>query len=172
MPHGYALGLIPRTSLDEMEARVAARGELSRRLDAPRVKVGSESLTLKQMLLRPAVTWQDLAKVAPWVGAYEDKVLTELEIEIKYQGYIARDCLRAQDLRQKEGRRIPVWLDFQRVPGLSLEAQEKLGRIKPASIGQAARVPGITPADVSSVLIHMAKRQGLKVGNGPADDVA
>ena len=170
MPYGYALGLISAASLAEMEARAEARAELSGRLDATRVKVGEERLTLKQMLLRPAMTWRDLAKAAPWVAGYEEKVLDELEIQVKYQGYIARDTLRARDLKQKESRRIPAWLDFQRVPGLSREAQEKLGRIKPASIGQAARVPGITPADISSVLIHMSRREVPRVASGPADD--
>jgi tRNA uridine 5-carboxymethylaminomethyl modification enzyme len=168
MAYGHALGLIPKSSLAEVETRQALRNEVSGRLDTARVKAGGESLTLRQLLRRPEVTWRELAKSASWLHDYDEKVLAQTEIEIKYEGYIQRERLRAQDLIHKENRRIPAWLDFERVPGLSREAREKLSFIRPASIGQAARVPGITPADVSSVLIHMTKREGEKSDRGSA----
>ena len=163
MAYGHALGLIPKASLAEVETRRARRVEVSGRLGATRVKAGGESTTLKQLLRRPEVTWRELAKDASWLAGYDEKVLAQAEIEIKYEGYIERERLRAEDLIRKENRRIPAWLDFQCVPGLSLEAREKLDSVRPVSIGQAARVPGITPADVSSVLIHMTKREGEKL---------
>jgi tRNA uridine 5-carboxymethylaminomethyl modification enzyme len=101
---------------------------------------------------------------AAWLRDYDEKVLAQAEIEIKYEGYIERDRLRARDLARTENRRIPASLDFERVPGLSREAREKLNLVRPVSIGQAARVPGITPADVSSVLIHMSKFESERPG--------
>jgi tRNA uridine 5-carboxymethylaminomethyl modification enzyme len=166
MAYGHALGLIPKASLAEVETRQALRVEVSGRLEATRVKAGGESQTLKQLLRRPEVTWRGLAGDASWLHEYDEKVLAQTEIAIKYEGYIERERLRAQDLIRKENRRIPAWLDFQCVPGLSREAREKLSFVRPVSIGQAARVPGITPADVSSVLIHMTKCEGGKSDRG------
>jgi tRNA uridine 5-carboxymethylaminomethyl modification enzyme len=85
-------------------------------------------------------------------------VLDQVETEIKYEGYIRREHRRARDLVRKEGRTIPAWVDYSQIHGLSREATEKLSRVRPTSIGQAARVPGITPADVSTVLIHLEKQ--------------
>jgi len=159
MTYGHALGLVPRASLAAVEARQASRSEACARLDAQRVRVGEERVTLRQLLRRPEVTWRDLAREAPWLCSYDEKVLEQAEIETKYEGYIERERARAEDVRHRENRRIPPSLDFQRVPGLSREAREKLSLVRPVSIGQAARVPGITPADITSVLIHMTKRE-------------
>jgi tRNA uridine 5-carboxymethylaminomethyl modification enzyme len=86
--------------------------------------------------------------------------LEQVEAEVKYEGYIERELKRAADLDRKGRRPIPARLDYHDVVGLSREATEKLSNIRPRSIGQAARVPGITPADVSSVLIHLEKHSG------------
>jgi tRNA uridine 5-carboxymethylaminomethyl modification enzyme len=160
MAHGHRLGLISRASLDEVELQRRQRQEIEARLERERTRLGDEVVSLRQMLKRPGTTWRDVARVAPWLGAYDQRVLARTEIEVKYEGYIRREVARADHLDRKEHTRIPVELDYGNVPGLSLEAREKLGRIRPASIGQAARVPGITPADVTSVLIHMARYAG------------
>ncbi len=169
MGYGHEFGLVPRSSLDEVQERQKRRQELSCLLDAARIKVGEDSITLKQMLRRPGITWRDLAEAAPWIAVYDEKILRRVEIEVKYEGYIERELLRAQDLNRKEHKRIPPWIDYRHVPGLSREAVEKLSHIRPASIGQAARVPGITPADVSSVLIHMTKHREWSDSNGPVE---
>ena len=157
MPFGYEFGLIERAALDRMEARKRARVQVVRALEAERAKDGDDSITLKQMLRRPGLGWRDIGKVAPWLMDHEPKVLDRVETEIKYEGYIQRELKWARDLARQEERRIPAWMEYGDVQGLSREATEKLARVRPKSIGQAARVPGITPADVSTLLIHLEK---------------
>jgi tRNA uridine 5-carboxymethylaminomethyl modification enzyme len=157
MPFGYEFGLIERAALDRMEARKHARGQVMKALETQRAKDGDDSITLKQMLRRPGLGWRDIGKVAPWLMEYGPKVLDQVETEIKYEGYIQRELKWARDLARQEERRIPAWVEYADVQGLSREATEKLARVRPKSIGQAARVPGITPADVSTLLIHLEK---------------
>jgi tRNA uridine 5-carboxymethylaminomethyl modification enzyme len=158
MPYGHHFGLIKRNALDEVDLRKDRRREILEMLEARRVKVGDDTVTLRQLLKRPGITVADLAEDAEWLLKYDTKVLKQVEIGVKYQGYIERETKRAEDFARSESKPIPAWLDYRDVVGLSREATEKLGRVKPRSIGQAARIPGITPADVSSVLIHLGKR--------------
>jgi len=166
MPYGHRLGLVSRASLEAVRARRQAIAEVSARLDCERTRAGEETVSLRQLLKRPGVTWRDAAARAPWLEGYGEDILGRAEVEIKYEGYIDREIARAAQLDRKEHARIPAGIDYGRVPGLSREASEKLGRVRPASIGQAARVPGITPADVTSVLIHMAKCAGANDSSG------
>jgi tRNA uridine 5-carboxymethylaminomethyl modification enzyme len=158
MPYGCDFGLVARSALKEVEERKRRRGEVMQALETTRARVGEDSIALRQLLRRPGIGWKDLIERAPWLSAYDAKVLTQVETEVKYEGYIRRELKRAQDLCRKERKVIPAWLDYAAVPGLSREATEKLSRVRPRSIGQATRVPGITPADISSVLIHLEKQ--------------
>ena len=162
MGHGHAVGLVGASSLERVRLRQSERRQVLERLDGVKTRVGDQALSLKQLLRRPETTWLGLQDLAPWLKAYPEELLDQVEVEVKYEGYIERELQRARDLGRKEHKKIPSSLDYGSVPGLSREAQEKFGRIRPASIGQAARVPGITPADVTSVLIHMAKQDMAK----------
>jgi tRNA uridine 5-carboxymethylaminomethyl modification enzyme len=158
MGYGHAFGLITRSELDEMEQRKAQRREILQALQTERVKVGNGSISLKQLLRQPGKKISGLREIAPWLSDYDPKALRQAETEIKYEGYIQRELRRAKDLARHGRKAIPARLDYHAVIGLSREATEKLSRVQPRSIGQAARVPGVTPADVSSVLIHLKKR--------------
>jgi tRNA uridine 5-carboxymethylaminomethyl modification enzyme len=158
MGYGHAFGLITRSELDEVERRKAQRREILEVLQTARIKIGEGSTSLKQLLRQPGRTISELREVAPHLSGYDPKVLRQVETEIKYEGYIQRELRRAKDLARNGKKPIPARLDYHDVTGLSREAMEKLSRIQPRSIGQAARVPGITPADVSSLLIHLGKR--------------
>jgi tRNA uridine 5-carboxymethylaminomethyl modification enzyme len=158
MPYGHKLGLIPDTVLAGLEERKRRLEALRKRLESSRIREGEDSVTLEQALRRPGTGWKDLAGVAPWLAEYDKRLLSRIETEVKYKGYILRERRRARDLSRKGRKVIPPRLDYAVVAGLSSEATEKLSRVRPRSIGQAARVPGITPADISSVLIHLAKQ--------------
>jgi tRNA uridine 5-carboxymethylaminomethyl modification enzyme len=174
MAYGHSLGLVPRAIINAFEAGRKTRMEIAGLLDAGRVKVGEDTLTLRQVLKRPHVTWRELLPVAPWLANYDERLLTRVETDIKYEGYIGREIARARDLSSSEHKRIPRQFDYHRVTGLSREAVEKLTHIRPASLGQAGRVPGITPADVSSVLIYMTRQAqaGRADSGSPAEDPA
>jgi tRNA uridine 5-carboxymethylaminomethyl modification enzyme len=167
MAYGHKFGLVAGEAFARMKKRVRTRAEIIRALERERIKQDGDSVTLKQLLKRPGVDWKQLVVIAPWLAEYGPRLLGQVETEVKYEGYIEREARRARDLSRKEGKRIPVWLDYNSVPGLSIEATEKLSHVRPRSIGQAARVPGITPADVSTVLIHIEK-QSRKSGDGQA----
>jgi tRNA uridine 5-carboxymethylaminomethyl modification enzyme len=158
MEYGHKFGLIGAGALDRMRERVRQRQDIIAALRCERARDGGGSVTLEHLLKRPEMDWRRLVGTAPWLAEYDARVLAQVEMEVKYEGYIRRELKRARDLSRKEGKRIPGWLDYTSVHGLSREATEKLSLVRPRSIGQASRVPGITPADISSVLIHLERR--------------
>ena len=157
MTYGHRLGLISAEALARVGARRGEVDALISRLGTERRRAQADSQSLKQLLKRPGVTMNDLLDDAPWLATYGTRVRFRAETEIKYDGYIQREARRARNLIDKENKEIPEWVDYAEVASLSREAQEKLTGVRPRSIGQASRVPGITPADVASVLIHIEK---------------
>ena len=122
-----------------------------------RVRLGGR--LLEDLLRRPEVTWQTLAAEAPelaglglWAEAAE-----QVEIEAKYAGYLARQEAQIERARRTEDRPIPADLDYAAVTHLRTEAREKLARIRPRSLGQAGRIPGVGPGDLAVLMIHLAR---------------
>ena len=124
--------------------------------------------TAQQLLRRPECRYDDLVAL-PRVGAGSDaelmneemysQVAGQLEIQARYQGYIERQSRDIEKQRKHQSMPLPAGLDYSRVQGLSNEVREKLSRVRPASIGQASRISGVTPAAVSLLLIHLKKRE-------------
>ncbi len=118
---------------------------------------------LEELLRRPEVSYRDLMKLAGIAGESDPIIAEQLEIQAKYAGYIERQQEEIQRHRRLEQQKLPADLDYAEVSGLSSEVREKLARAKPESIGQAARLPGITPAAISLLLVHLKKREGRRV---------
>jgi tRNA uridine 5-carboxymethylaminomethyl modification enzyme len=97
-------------------------------------------------------------------GALADEVVQQVEITIKYAGYVERQELEVKKFKTLESKAIPAAFDFSTVPSLRLEARQKLGRIRPATIGQAARISGVSPADISILMVYL-KRWGAEGKN-------
>ena len=119
--------------------------------------------SLEELLRRPELSYEDLVKLpGAGPGVADKKVAEQVEIETKYAGYIERQ--RAEILRSKrnEHTRLPDDIDYADVKGLSSEARQKLNAIRPSTIGQASRIPGITPAAISILLVYLKKRQLLQ----------
>ena len=114
--------------------------------------------SLYELLRRPEIDWAALQKI---VGQLFDldgvdlEVGEQLEIQAKYAGYIERQNIQAERLQQQEKTALPEDMDYTRVMGLSNEARQRLLSIRPLTIGQAARIPGITPAAISLLLVHL-----------------
>ena len=87
--------------------------------------------------------------------------LEQVALDAKYAGYIAREAAQVDSARKRDDIAIPADVDYSDVPSLSLEAREKFAKLRPVSLGQAARIPGITPADVSVLSLHLAARKRL-----------
>ncbi len=128
------------------------------------IKTGQlkQPTSLAELLKRPALHYEDIAQIAPPSDALCAAVKEQVEIQIKYEGYIQRQQRQIHQFKRLENYRIPEAFDYTEVPGLKVEAREKLAKIRPASIGQASRLPGVSPADISilTVILHQqtAKR--------------
>lgn len=149
---GHEIGLLPDRNYRHFVAkREAIAAELSR-LQATRV--GTE--TLAQKLRRPEVTYAQLPQrrvdLAP-------EIVQQVEIALKYEGYIQRQELEVEKFKTLEDKEIPAWVDFAIVPSLRHEARQKLAKIRPATIGQAGRISGVTPSDVGILLVWLKRGQ-------------
>ena len=113
------------------------------------------------MILRPQVTIQGLGNVVPELKArmegLSEEVVESCEIQIKYAGYIKREQNEAAKLQRLDQIRIPDGFNYEEIQSLSTEARQKLSRIRPKSIGEAQRIPGVSPNDVSVLLVLMGR---------------
>ena len=122
-------------------------------------KAGSNPLTEPvrafDLMRRPEVAYADVVRLAGLAPALDFDEAAELETEVKYEGYVRRQNEAVERFKRLEDAAIPEWVDFQAVPGLSTEVRERLSGVRPRSLGQAARIPGITPAAVSLLAVHI-----------------
>ncbi len=173
-PAGRRLGLVDDARWARFEARREAIERELARLRATRlhpralpaaqaeVVLGGpleEAQTLESLLRRPGVGYEALMTLpGAGPGADDPDIARQVEIEVKYAGYVARQREEIARLRRLEATPLPPDLDYGAVHGLSAEVREKLARARPATVGQAARIDGVTPAAVSALLIHLRRR--------------
>ena len=176
-PLGYEIGLIPQKRYDHFVKKntlVESLVEFARRqsIKAAEINdylksVNSEPLTqgrkLYDILMRNNVTFESLQRVLPKLKKFiadnemSAEMIEEAEIQIKYKGYIEREKFIAEKLRRLENITIPSDFDFHSMNSLTIEARQKLSRIRPTTIGQASRIPGVSPADVNVLLIKFGR---------------
>ena len=118
----------------------------------------ANSARLADLLRRPQVTYADIAPFDPDRPALSPAVTDEVEIQIKYAGYLARQEKQVQEFKKEESRRLPEGIDYNSISGLRLEARQKLSEIRPMSIGQAGRISGVSPADIAVLLIWLEQK--------------
>lgn len=114
---------------------------------------------LIDLLKRPQLSYEALSPVDMDRPELDANVIEQMEIEVKYEGYIKRQQSQIEQMRRLESKKLPPALDYSRLSGLRLEAQEKLNKIKPGNIGQASRISGVSPADISVLLIWLAQHK-------------
>jgi tRNA uridine 5-carboxymethylaminomethyl modification enzyme len=171
--YGYRLGLVSMSRYEEIESRRQRVDDEIRRLDLCRVPPGpavnailaergaspiSEATALLHLLRRPELTYADVARLLPGETTAHPLVARQVEVSVKYEGYISRMLEDVARFRQAEGRLIPEDLDYVAIPGLSTETKERLSAARPRSLGQAARIPGMTPAAVSILMVWCHRR--------------
>ena len=122
-------------------------------------------VSLIDLLRRPEVSYHDLISFDQSCALTDPGVAEEVEIQVKYAGYIQRQEEQIGKLSRLEGIRLPAHMDFQAIPGLTAEVREKLEKVKPISLGQASRISGVTPAAISILLIHLKKFAGAERGS-------
>ena len=167
---GAKVGLVPPERLAEVEAKyeavrrevnrlesngVPASDALNAMLEKRETAPVSNSARLADLLRRPQVSYADIAPFDPDRPLLPAAVTEEVEIQIKYAGYLARQEKQVAEFKREESRLLPPGIDYRTIAGLRLEAQEKLSEIRPMSIGQAGRISGVSPADIAVLLIYL-----------------
>lgn len=124
-------------------------------------------MALTELLRRPEISFRDLARFDPECASTVEEVAEQVEIQVKYAGYIQRQEEQVARLRKLEEMKLPPGMDYYRIPGLSTEVKEKLNKVRPLSIGQASRISGITPAALSILMVCLKKTSGMEEGVQP-----
>ena len=120
--------------------------------------VTGAGMTLDEMMRRPGIKAKDLRTLGYFVDI-DDDVLGELEIECKYRGYIDKERESIEQARKLENRLLPPDIDYMAIDGLRIEARQKLDKIRPANLGQAGRISGVSPADVQILIVYLSTRK-------------
>lgn len=149
---GREVGLVNDTQWNLFSKRKQLIAEETARL----LHLREDSLTYSELLRRPEVSYQSLPKANLSLPI---DVQEQVEIQIKYAGYISRDLEQIQRFTQLEEKQIPSWIDYEKIPSLRFESRQKLIRYRPDSIGQASRISGVTPSDVTLLLIWLKKAE-------------
>ena len=172
---GGEIGLIPPERVQAVEEKYAqvrrevqrlegsgipASEELNAMLEGKGTAPVANSARLADLLRRPQVSYADIAPFDPERPELSPAVTDEVEIQIKYAGYLTRQEKQVEEFKKEEARLLPDNLDYAAIPGLRLEAREKLAAIRPVSIGQAGRISGVSPADIAVLLIYLEQTNG------------
>ena len=112
---------------------------------------------------RPEVTYSHIEQLSPPECTLPPEVKEQVEIQIKYAGYIRKSLQQVERMKKMDKKRIPDWVDYDNISGLATESREKLKKVQPLSIGQASRISGVNPADISILLVYI--EQGGRVHN-------
>ena len=173
---GYEIGLIKEARYRRFrEKKAQIEAELDR-LKTTKVKptpdvqrlleeIGSNQLNnaieLTSLLRRPEVTYSHIEQLSPPECTLPPEVKEQVEIQIKYAGYIRKSLQQVERMKKMDKKRIPDWVDYDNISGLATESREKLKKVQPLSIGQASRISGVNPADISILLVYI--EQGGRV---------
>ena len=176
---GRALGLVSEERFQAVEKKYAAVAAEARRLETAGVSPSPaldallaekgeppapNGARLADLLRRPRISYADLSPFDPQRPALDDEVKGQVEITVKYQGYIDRQLRQVEEMRRLESRPLPHDLDYSSLTGLRLEAREKLSRIRPLNLGQASRISGVSPADIAVLMVALERGQSTPEG--------
>jgi tRNA uridine 5-carboxymethylaminomethyl modification enzyme len=168
--YGYRVGLIDEARMDKVTLKEKLIAEEIERVKAVNIgtnetvqklvtSFGSTELTtgvtLAELIKRPELTYDDLASIDPQRPELAWDVREQVNINLKYEGYIDRQMRQVEHFKKLENRIIPESIDYMQISGLRKEAMQKLDKFKPRSIGQASRISGVSPADISVILVYL-----------------
>ena len=172
---GHRIGLVSAERLQAVEEKYAAVEQEVKRLTHTGV-AGSDALNallvqrgtapvadgarLIDLLRRPQVSYDDLRPFDPGAPALDKAVREQVEITVKYEGYIRRQQRQVEEFEQLEKHALPDDMDYSDIQGLRLEAREKLSAVRPLNLGQASRISGVSPADIGALMIWLQSRRG------------
>jgi tRNA uridine 5-carboxymethylaminomethyl modification enzyme len=159
MDKGYSIGLLDEALYQNFLEKKQLIQEELQRLKKNRIKYGdpAKSETLEQLLRRPEIGYGFIEEHSPSGSPLTPEIKKQVEIQVKYEGYINQQMQMAEKLKKIEGKRIPSGFEYAAVNGLSREVLSKLQEIRPENLGQASRIPGITPSAVSLLMVAIER---------------
>lgn len=122
-------------------------------------------MTAATILKRPEITYDVVAQIHPAEPAVDEVIAEQVEIQVKYAGYIDKQLAQVERMRKMENKKLPVDLDYMAINGLATEAKQKLLEVRPLSVGQASRVSGVNPADISILLVYLEQGKLAKTAD-------
>ncbi|HHT9136540.1 MAG TPA: tRNA uridine-5-carboxymethylaminomethyl(34) synthesis enzyme MnmG [Candidatus Wunengus sp. YC60] len=154
MKYGYRYGLIPEQQWNKLQEKEKTITEILAYMD--KKNIGPDTLT--KILSRPDRTFDSLLAIDDGLRQRQisNEVKEQVEIEVKYKGYIERQYTQIEKFKKMEDYKIPQTIDYSKIPELRKEARQKLSQIRPVSLGQASRISGVSPADISILMIYLA----------------
>ena len=174
---GRRVGLVPEERLAAVEEKYAAVEKEIKRLEhtgaspSPGLDAMLESkgeppcphgARLMDLLRRPRLSYADLAPFDPDRPDLSREITEQVEISVKYEGYIRRQTRQVEEMRRLEDRPLPPDMDYLSIQGLRLEARQKLDKIRPLNLGQASRVSGVSPADIAVLVLSLSREKGTR----------
>ena len=115
-------------------------------------------MTLEELLKKPEVTIEEVKRIGMGFDDLEEDIAYQVELNVKYRGYTDRQMDMVRKSKKLEDRRIPSDIEYKEISGLSREVVERFTKVKPFTLGQASRIPGVTPASITALLIHFKKK--------------
>ncbi|MDE5862085.1 MAG: tRNA uridine-5-carboxymethylaminomethyl(34) synthesis enzyme MnmG, partial [Ruminococcus sp.] len=173
IPVGYKIGLISETRYKKLVEKTEKVDTEIKRVNALNIsptdkindfleKIGTSPLStgckLGDLIRRPKISYKSLAPFDPDRPELSDEIAEQVELQIKYEGYILKQLAQIEQMRKHESKKLPENFDYHDVYGLRLEAIEKLNKIQPSSLGQASRISGVSPADISILDVWLQRR--------------
>lgn len=174
-PIGYKIGLISKERFDGLNQKIAQINAEIKRVSTLNMSPSQElndflaehgtaplstGCKMADLIRRPQLNYAILEKFDANRPELSFEVCEQVELQIKYEGYISKQLLQIEQMRKLEQRKLPKDTDYSQIRGLRLEAAEKLNKVKPISIGQASRISGVSPADVSLLIVWLEQRKG------------
>ena len=152
-----------REEMDRLKKTVVgASADIQKFLEDQKSSPLKTAASLSELLCRPELNYGIIKEIDPKRPDLSEDIIEQVEIELKYEGYIARQLRQVEQFKKMEKKKIPSWIDYEKIPSLRLEARQKLIAYKPVNMGQASRISGVSPADISVLLIfleHQAKQE-------------
>lgn len=174
IPIGYKIGLVSRETFEKLQRKielieseikrvssvnVSPSEELNKYLEEKGTALLSHGCKLADLIRRPQLNYNELARFDIHRPAISEEICEEVELEIKYEGYISKQLAQIEQMRKLENKKISQNTDYSQIKGLRIEAAEKLNKIKPASLGQASRISGVSPADINLLAVWIQQKK-------------
>lgn len=174
IPIGYKIGLVSRETFEKLQRKielieseikrvssvnVSPSEELNKYLEEKGTALLSHGCKLADLIRRPQLNYNELSRFDINRPVISEEICEEVELEIKYEGYISKQLAQIEQMRKLENKKISQNTDYSQIKGLRIEAAEKLNKIKPASLGQASRISGVSPADINLLAVWIQQKK-------------